>query len=200
MVKQADLVFAIYLCGDRWDEEQKARDFAYYETVTVRDSSLSASIQAVVAAEVGHLELAYDYLTESAFIDLRDIAFNTHDGLHMASLSGVWHAIVGGFGGMRDYGETLSFAPRLPSRLSRLRFGVIYPRPPAARGGAARPGELRAARRRAASSCSTTASDHRERGRAAELPGPAGAAPASRRRTQPASRKPPLGVSLAAAD
>ncbi len=126
IVKQADLVFAIYLCGDRWDEEQKARDFAYYETVTVRDSSLSASIQAVVAAEVGHLELAYEYLSESAFIDLRDIAFNTHDGLHMASLSGVWHAIVAGFGGMRDYGEVLSFAPRLPSRLSRLRFGVIY--------------------------------------------------------------------------
>jgi alpha,alpha-trehalose phosphorylase len=126
IVKQADLVFAIYLCGDRWDQEQKARDFAYYETVTVRDSSLSASIQAVVAAEVGHLDLAYDYLTETALIDLRDIAFNTHDGLHMAALSGVWHAIVAGFGGMRDYTERLSFAPRLPSRLSRLRFGLIY--------------------------------------------------------------------------
>jgi alpha,alpha-trehalose phosphorylase len=126
IVKQADLVFAIYLCGDRWDAEQKARDFAYYETVTVRDSSLSASIQAVVAAEVGHLDLAYDYLTESALIDLRDLAYNTHDGLHMAALSGVWHAIVAGFGGMRDYTGTLSFAPRLPSRLSRLRFGLIY--------------------------------------------------------------------------
>ncbi len=126
VVKQADLVFAIYLCGDRWEEEQKARDFAYYETVTIRDSSLSASIQAVVAAEVGHLDLALDYLTETAFIDLRDLAFNTRDGLHLAALSGVWHAIVGGFGGMRDYTETLSFTPRLPSRLSRMSFGVIY--------------------------------------------------------------------------
>src|SRR5262249_53792652 len=51
VIKQADLVFAIYLCGDRWTEEQKARDFAYYESVNVRDSSLSAAIQAVVAAE-----------------------------------------------------------------------------------------------------------------------------------------------------
>jgi alpha,alpha-trehalose phosphorylase len=126
VVKQADLVFAIYLCGDRWDEEQKARDFAYYESVTVRDSSLSAAIQAVVAAEVGQLELAWDYLTETAFIDLRDLAFNTRDGLHLAALSGVWHAVVAGFGGMRDYRDTLSFAPRLPSRLSRLGFGVIY--------------------------------------------------------------------------
>jgi alpha,alpha-trehalose phosphorylase len=126
VVKQADLVFAIYLCGDRWTEEQKARDFAYYESVTVRDSSLSASIQAVVAAEVGHLELAFDYLTETAFIDLRDLAFNTRDGVHLAALSGVWHAIVGGFGGMRDHGETLAFAPRLPTRLTRLRFGLLY--------------------------------------------------------------------------
>ncbi len=126
VVKQADLVFAIYACGDRWTAEQKARDFAYYESVTVRDSSLSASIQAAVAAEVGHLELAFDYLTETAFIDLRDLASNTRDGVHLAALSGVWHAIVGGFGGMRDHGETLMFAPRLPSRLTRLRFGLLY--------------------------------------------------------------------------
>jgi alpha,alpha-trehalose phosphorylase len=126
VVKQADLIFAIYLCGDRWEAEQKERDFAYYESVTVRDSSLSAAIQAVVAAEVGYLELAWDYLIETAFIDLRDLAFNTHNGVHLAALAGVWHAVVGGFGGMRDHGDTLIFAPRLPSRLVRLGFGILY--------------------------------------------------------------------------
>jgi alpha,alpha-trehalose phosphorylase len=127
VVKQADLVFAIYLCGDRWeDEEQKARDFYYYERLTVRDSSLSAAIQAVVAAELGHLELAFDYLNETAYIDLRDLAANTRDGVHLAALSGVWHAVVAGFGGMRDYGETLIFAPRLPPRLMRLSFGLMH--------------------------------------------------------------------------
>jgi alpha,alpha-trehalose phosphorylase len=126
VVKQADLVFAIYLFPDRWNEEQKARDFAFYETVTVRGSSLSAAIQGVVAAEVGHLELAWDYLTETALIDLRDLAFNTRDGVHLASLSGVWHVIVAGFGGMRDHGDRLSFAPRLPPRLARLSFGLLY--------------------------------------------------------------------------
>jgi alpha,alpha-trehalose phosphorylase len=126
VVKQADLVFALYLFGDRFDAEQKERDFEYYERITVRDSSLSAAIQSVVAAEVGHLERAYDYFGETAFIDLRDLAFNTRDGVHLAALAGSWLAAVAGFGGMRDHGETLSFAPTLPSRVTRLRFGLIY--------------------------------------------------------------------------
>jgi alpha,alpha-trehalose phosphorylase len=126
VIKQADLVFALYACGDRFDAEQKARDFDYYERITVRDSSLSASIQAIVAAEVGQLELAYDYFGETAFIDLRDLAFNTRDGLHIASLSGTWLVAVAGFGGMRDHGETLAFAPRLPSRLTSLTFRLLY--------------------------------------------------------------------------
>jgi alpha,alpha-trehalose phosphorylase len=126
VVKQADLVLALYTCGECFDEEQKARDFAYYEAITVRDSSLSAAIQAIVAAEVGHLDLAYDYFAETAFIDLRDLAFNTRDGVHLASLAGTWLVAVAGFGGMRDHGETLTFAPRLPSRLGRLAFHMLY--------------------------------------------------------------------------
>jgi alpha,alpha-trehalose phosphorylase len=126
VVKQADLVLALYTCGDHFDAEQKARDFEYYERITVRDSSLSAAMQAIVAAEVGHLELAYDYFSETAFIDLRDLAFNTRDGLHIASLSGCWLVAVAGFGGMRDHAETVAFAPRLPPRLARISFRVVF--------------------------------------------------------------------------
>ncbi|MBA2566489.1 MAG: glycoside hydrolase family 65 protein [Thermoleophilaceae bacterium] len=126
VVKQADLVIALYVCGDRFDADQKARDFEYYERITVRDSSLSACMQAIVAAEVGHLDLACDYLAESALIDLRDLASNTRDGVHLASLAGSWQVVAAGFGGMRDHGEKLAFSPRLPSRLDRLSFGIVY--------------------------------------------------------------------------
>jgi alpha,alpha-trehalose phosphorylase len=126
VVKQADLVLALHLRGDAFSQETKARNFAYYEALTVRDSSLSACTQAVVAAEIGHLELAYDYLGEAALIDLDDLKHNTRDGLHIASLAGVWTVAVAGFGGMRDYGGSLSFAPRLPERLSHLTFGVCF--------------------------------------------------------------------------
>jgi len=126
VVKQADLVLALYLCGERFDADQKARDFDYYEAITVRDSSLSAPLQAIVAAEVGHLELALDYLGESAFVDLHDLGNDTCDGVHLASLAASWLAVVAGFGGMRDHGDTLAFAPRLPRRLERLSFRLVY--------------------------------------------------------------------------
>ena len=122
VVKQADLVLALHLRGDVFSPEQKARDFAYYETLTVRDSSLSAPTQAVIAAEVGHLDLAYAYLRECALIDLEDLALNTHEGLHMAALAGTWIATVAGFGGLRDHRGAVTLAPRLPAALSRLVF------------------------------------------------------------------------------
>jgi alpha,alpha-trehalose phosphorylase len=126
VVKQADLVFAQYVCGDCFGAKQKARDFDYYESITVRDSSLSAPIQAIMAAEVGHLDLAYDYFAESALIDLRNLANNTRDGVHLAALAGSWLGAIAGFGGMRDHGPTLSFAPRVPPRLALLSFGLVY--------------------------------------------------------------------------
>ena len=126
VVKQADLVLALHARGDAFTPEEKCRDFEYYERLTVRDSSLSACTQAVLAAETGHLELAYDYFAEAAFMDLHDLEHNTRDGVHIASLAGASIAAVCGFGGLRDFDGELTFAPRLPARLGRLRFRLVY--------------------------------------------------------------------------
>ena len=126
VVKQADLVLAMHWCGDAFSAQEKARNFDYYERRTARDSSLSASSQAILAAEVGHLELAHDYLAEALLIDLDDLHGNTRDGVHVAALAGGWLALVAGLGGLRDHGGALSFAPRLPSRLERLAFALLW--------------------------------------------------------------------------
>ncbi|MBB5868861.1 alpha,alpha-trehalose phosphorylase [Allocatelliglobosispora scoriae] len=126
VIKQADVVLAMHWRGDAFTAEQKARNFAYYEQRTVRDSSLSSCTQAVLAAETGHLELAHDYLGEAALMDLRDIHANTGEGLHIAALAGAWIALVGGFGGLRDHGDVLEFSPRLPERISRLEFSLMW--------------------------------------------------------------------------
>ncbi len=126
VVKQADLVLAMYFRGDAFTPAQKKANFEYYEALTVRDSSLSACSQAVMAAEVGHLDLAYDYLAEAALMDLDDLEHNTRDGLHIASLAGTWIALVAGLGGMRSAQGAISFAPRLPDGLHRLAFNLTF--------------------------------------------------------------------------
>ncbi len=126
VVKQADLMLATYWCGDDFTAEEKARNFDYYERLTVRDSSLSACVQAVMAAEVGHLDLAYDYAYEAALIDMRNLHHNTGDGLHMASLGGAWSALVAGFGGLRERDGCLCFDPALPMGLSGLTFTIRW--------------------------------------------------------------------------
>jgi alpha,alpha-trehalose phosphorylase len=124
VIKQADLVLALYTNGDYFTPEEKRRNFEYYEGVTVRDSSLSACGQAVVAAETGHLDLAYKYLQETALVDLHNLAHNSSDGLHLAASAGTWMGLVAGFGGFRDYYDVPAFAPRLPKNLSRLAFNL----------------------------------------------------------------------------
>ncbi len=126
VVKQADLVLAMMTRADAFTDEQKARNFAYYEGLTVRDSSLSAAPQGVIAAEVGFLELSYDYLAEAALMDLDDLEHNTRDGLHIASLAGAYFGAVAGFGGTRDHGGVLRFSPQLPEAINRLAFRVSF--------------------------------------------------------------------------
>ncbi len=124
--KQADLVLAMQLRPEAFTPEQMVRNFAYYESVTVRDSSLSACTQAVVAAWTGHVDLAYDYLAEAALVDLDNLAGNSDHGVHIASMAGTWTAVVSGFGGMQCDASGLRFAPRLPPALSRISFGLLW--------------------------------------------------------------------------
>ncbi|QFG68062.1 glycoside hydrolase family 65 protein [Ornithinimicrobium pratense] len=114
VLKQADVVLALYLAGDQFSAEQKLADFDYYDPITSGDSSLSSVVQSIVAAEVGYQDLALRYFYGALFVDLTDRHGNTADGVHVASTGGVWSALVGGFGGMRDHGGNLTFDPRLP--------------------------------------------------------------------------------------
>ncbi len=130
VIKQADLVLAMLLQSDAFTPEQRARNFTYYEPLTVRDSSLSASTQAVLAAEVGQLDLAYDYLGEAALMDLHDLAHNMRDGVHMASLAGAWTALVSGFGGMRLQNGLICFRAAAARWDGTTRLPPAVPRQP----------------------------------------------------------------------
>ncbi|WP_243057381.1 glycoside hydrolase family 65 protein [Nocardioides sp. SR21] len=126
VLKQADVVLALFLQGDRFTPEEKRADFEYYDPITTGDSTLSAVVQSVVAAEVGYHEAALDYFYQALYVDLMNLHGNTVDGLHVASTGGVWGALVQGFGGMRDHGGALSFDPRLPEAWEGLRYRLCW--------------------------------------------------------------------------
>ncbi|SFP91578.1 Trehalose and maltose hydrolase (possible phosphorylase) [Geodermatophilus dictyosporus] len=126
VLKQADLVQALWWCRDDFTAEEVARDLDYYEARTVRDSSLSAAVQAVVCAQAQHPDLALRYLREAALVDLRDLRGDTANGLHLAAVGGAWLALVAGLGGLREDHEDLELAPLLPSALSRTAYRVTW--------------------------------------------------------------------------
>lgn len=122
VLKQADVVLALFLQSEHFTLEEKLADFEYYDPITTGDSTLSGVVQSIIAAEVGYHELALSYFWDSVFVDLANLHSNTGDGVHVASAGGVWSALVFGFGGMRDYGEMLHFDPRLPDAWPSLTF------------------------------------------------------------------------------
>ncbi len=124
VIKQADIVLAMFLQGQEFSAAEKKHNFDYYDPLTTGDSSLSACIQSITASEVGYHEKALKYAYKAVFMDLADIAGNVKDGCHMASMGGSWMVFVYGFAGMRDYNGSLSFNPYLPQGVERLRFPI----------------------------------------------------------------------------
>ena len=124
VLKQADVVLALFLQGDHFSREQKRADFDYYDPITTGDSTLSGVVQSIIAAEVGYHDLALRYFHNALFVDLADLHDNTTDGVHVASTGGVWNILVYGFGGMRDHNGVITFDPRLPSSWTGLTFQI----------------------------------------------------------------------------
>ncbi len=122
VLKQADVVLALFLQGEHFTDEEKRADFDYYDAITTGDSTLSGVAQAIVAAEVGYHQMALAYFHDAVFVDLANLHGNTPDGVHVASAAGTWSALAYGFGGMRDREGDLSFSPRLPADWTSLTY------------------------------------------------------------------------------
>lgn len=125
-IKQADVLQGLYFFNHEYSEDEKRRNFEFYEPMTVHESSLSPSVHAVLAAELGMEEKAYEMYNRTARLDLDNYNNDTEDGLHITSMTGAWLAIVQGFAGMRTANETLSFAPFIPKAWKQYSFKIIY--------------------------------------------------------------------------
>jgi alpha,alpha-trehalose phosphorylase len=127
VIKQADVVLAMFLLGDVFSSEDKKRNFYFYDPLTTGDSSLSSCVEAIIAAQIGDMEKAFRYGMAALLMDLADVGGNVKDGCHIASMGGTWMMLTYGFGGMRDNDGILSFWPRrAPEENGILRFPVTY--------------------------------------------------------------------------
>ncbi|KQQ82215.1 glycoside hydrolase family 65 protein [Arthrobacter sp. Leaf137] len=122
VLKQADTVLAMFLQWQDFTAGEKQRAFDFYDPITTGDSTLSACVQGIMAAEVGYSGEALKHFTNAVFIDLDDTHGNTIDGVHIASTGGVWSSLVCGFAGLRDQGPVPYFDPRLPEEWDGLTF------------------------------------------------------------------------------
>jgi alpha,alpha-trehalose phosphorylase len=127
VIKQADVILAMFLLGDVFSPETKKRNFDFYDPLTTGDSSLSSCVEAIIAAQIGDIDKAIRYGMAALLMDLADVGGNVKDGCHIASMGGTWMMLTYGFGGMRDDDGTLSFRPRrAPEDNAILRFPVTY--------------------------------------------------------------------------
>ncbi len=126
LVKQADVVMLLYLLSDNFDKNVKKKNFYYYLRRTLHKSSLSAFVHAALAAEIGDIKLAYRYFNIAVNMDLTLLYGNTDDGIHAASLGGVWQAAISGLAGTRIINGTLSISPHLPKEWKEISFCIKW--------------------------------------------------------------------------
>lgn len=122
VIKQADVVMAMFLLANEFSREQKKRNFDYYDPLTTGDSSLSSCVYSILAFELGYLDRAMELIRYAAWMDLADVGGNVKDGAHIASMGGTWMAIVYGLAGLRDYGGKITFNPKSAPRTREVRF------------------------------------------------------------------------------
>ena len=98
----------------------------YYEPRTAHGSSLSPAIHAALFARAGLRPGPLAALHIASRIDLDDLTGTTASGLHLATMGGVWQALVMGFAGLRPRDGRLRVDPLLPRAWSGLEVNVRF--------------------------------------------------------------------------
>ncbi|MFH1879429.1 MAG: glycosyl hydrolase family 65 protein, partial [Bacillota bacterium] len=123
---QADAVLAHFLYEDGIDDAAIRRTYAYYETITTHDSSLSPCVFSMMAARIGEPDKALHYYMHSIHLDWENKQHNTDDGIHAANMGGIYMGIVFGFAGLRIRPDGLSLRPCIPDSITCYAFPIQY--------------------------------------------------------------------------
>lgn len=124
--KQADVMVLFLLLEDLFSSEVKKKNFYYYEPKCFHHSSLSLSSYSILASDVKEQNVAYDLFEKACVIDMGQAPYSSDDGIHSASLGGIWQCVVLGFLGVRLYGGKLRIQPNLPQKWQKVCASIIW--------------------------------------------------------------------------
>ncbi len=125
-IKQADVLQCFYFFEDDFSKEELLRNFEFYESFTVHESSLSPCVHSIQAATLDKMDMAYIFYLRTSRLDLDDYNKEVEEGCHITSMAGTWMSIVEGFGGMRVKNDTLHFSPRIPKEWKGYSFKINF--------------------------------------------------------------------------
>ncbi len=125
-IKQADVLQGLYFFEEHFDLESLARNYDFYEPMTVHESSLSPCVHSIQAARLNRMDKAYELYLRTSRLDLDDYNREVAEGLHITSMAGTWMSVIQGFGGMRWEGHDLHFSPRIPKQWSSFSFHIKF--------------------------------------------------------------------------
>lgn len=126
ITKQADVMLLVYLFENLFNDEIKVANWNYYEPKTTHDSSLSLSTHAALAADLQESALSYELFKRARDIDMGQKMKSSDEGIHAASLGGIWQIVVFGYGGVRALNGKLRIEPNLPDNWSELQYGFSW--------------------------------------------------------------------------
>ena len=125
-IKQADVLQGFYFFEDHFTTEELKRNFEFYESFTVHESSLSPCVHSIQAAALDKMDMAYTFYLRTSRLDLDDYNKEVEEGCHITSMAGTWMSIVEGFGGMRVKNDALHFTPRIPKEWKGYSFKINF--------------------------------------------------------------------------
>jgi maltose phosphorylase len=125
-IKQADVLQCFYFFEDDFSKEELLRNFEFYESFTVHESSLSPCVHSIQAATLDKMDMAYTFYLRTSRLDLDDYNKEVEEGCHITSMAGTWMSIVEGFGGMRVKNDTLHFSPKIPTEWKGYSFKINF--------------------------------------------------------------------------
>jgi len=128
LVKQADVLMLLYLLSDEFSQKTKESNFWYYESRTLHKSSLSPAVHALIALEVGALSKAYQFFNVALRADISNLHGNSAEGVHAASLGGVWQVVVNGFAGIKvnKKKRILKINPYMPKSWQNINCSLFW--------------------------------------------------------------------------